>query len=208
MIDDVSNLYSTLTRFGDYYPLNLTGDANNIIEELNNNFDWVKYNPRKNINREGLSITSLDGGLSGKPDLDSLYEYYFETGIAHSESDFNTKTPVYPLFSKWLDPFEKYLGRTHVIRLNSGGYFPPHRDNKSTSIKSFRLFLPLNYSSSSIFFLLEDSKMNFENGKMYFIDTAKMHTLFNTDETPFYFVVANVILSEESVSETIKFLYG
>ena len=208
MIDDVSNLYSTLTRFGDYYPLNLTGNANNIIEELNNNFDWVKYNPRKNINREGLSITSLDGGLSGKPDLDSLYEYYFETGIAHSESDFNTKTPVYPLFSKWLDPFEKYLGRTHVIRLNSGGYFPPHRDNKSTSIKSFRLFLPLNYSSSSIFFLLEDSKMNFENGKMYFIDTAKMHTLFNTDETPFYFVVANVILSEESVSETIKFLYG
>ena len=72
MIVDVSNLYSTLTRFGDYYPLNLTGNAN-IIEELNNNFDWVKYNPRKNINREGLSITSLDGGLSGKPDLDSLY---------------------------------------------------------------------------------------------------------------------------------------
>ena len=208
MIDNVSNLYSTLTRFGAYYPLNLTGDTNNIIEELNNNFDWVKYNPRKNINREGLSITSLDGGLSGKPDLDSLYEYYFETGIAHSESDFNTKTPVYPLFSKWLDPFEKYLGRTHVIRLNSGGYFPPHRDNKSTSIKSFRLFLPLNYSSSSIFFLLEDSKMNFENGKMYFIDTAKMHTLFNTDEDPFYFVVANIILSEESVSETVKFLYG
>ena len=50
--------------------------------------------------------------------------------------------------------------------------------------------------------------MNFENGKMYFIDTAKMHTLFNADETPFYFVVANVILSEESVSKTIKFLYG
>ena len=207
MIVDVSNLYSTLTRFGDYYPLKLTGNTNNIIEELNNNFDWVKYNPRKNINREGLSITSLDGGLSGKPDLDSLHEYYFETGIAHSEADFNTKTPVYPLFSKWLDPFEKYLGRTHVIRLNSGGYFPPHRDNKSTSIKSFRLFLPLNYSSSR-FFLLEDSKMNFENGKMYFIDTAKMHTLFNADEKPFYFVVANVILSEESVSETIKFLYG
>jgi hypothetical protein len=50
--------------------------------------------------------------------------------------------------------------------------------------------------------------MHFENGKMYFIDTAKMHTLFNANETPFYFVVANVILSEESVAKTLNFLYG
>jgi|TARA_B110000240_G_scaffold83107_1_gene94671 hypothetical protein len=207
MIADTSNLYSTLTRFGSYYPLKLTFNVNSIIEELNNNFNWVQYNPRKNIDREGLSITSLDGGMTGRPDLDSLHEYYKKTGIDLDEPDFNTKTPVYPLFSKWLDPFEKYLGRTHVIRLNSGGYFPPHRDNKMSSIPSFRLFLPLNYGNGR-YFLLEDSKMHFENGKMYFIDTAKMHTLFNANETPFYFVVANVILSEESVAKTLNFLYG
>lgn len=206
-MNENSLLYATLTRFGDYYPLKMTGKVGSLIEDLNQNFEWVQYNPRKDINREGLSITSLDGGLSGKPDLDSLYEYYFETGIAYNESDFNTKTPVYPYFSNWLDPLEKYLGRTHVIRLNKGGYFPPHRDNKNSEIKSFRLFLPINYNDKR-FFLLENARMSFENGKMYFIDTAKMHTLFNTDETPFYFVVVNVLLSEESVNKTCKFLYG
>lgn len=202
-----STLYSTLTRFGDYYPLSISYSIGSLIEDLNKNFNWVQYNPRKAINREGLSITSLDGGLSGKPDLDSLYEYYFETGIALGESDFNVKTSVYPYFEKWLSPLEKYLGRTHVIRLHNGGYFPPHRDNKNSSIKSFRLFLPLNYNSKR-FFMLEDSRMHFENGSMYFIDTAKMHTLFNTDEQPFYFVVANIVLTEESVHDTLKFLTG
>mgnify|MGYP003678543247 CR=1 FL=1 len=175
-----SILYSTLTRFGDYYPLKLENNTGSIIKDLNDKFDWVQYNPRKKIDREGLSITSLDGGMTGKPDLDSLYEYYNKTGIALDETNFTTKTPVYDYFKQWLDPLQAYLGRTHVIRLNRGGFFPPHRDNK----------------------------MEFKNGVMYFIDTAKMHTLFNTNEKPFYFVVANVILTQESVDATLKFLTG
>lgn len=203
-----SVLYSILTRFGDYYPLRLKNKTNSVIEQLENNYQWVKYNPRKNIDRWGLSITSLDGGLSGKPDLDSLYEYYKETGIIYREPDFNVKTAVYEFFKESLDPLQKHLGRTHLIKLNQGAYFPPHRDNKHSNIESFRLFLPLNYDSQTIFFMLEDKKMEFDNGKMYFIDTAKMHTLFNTREEPFYFVVANVILTKESIDETLKFIYG
>jgi len=203
-----SILYSTLTRFGDYYPLKLENNTGSIIKDLNDKFDWVQYNPRKKIDREGLSITSLDGGMTGNPDLDSLYEYYNKTGIALDETNFTTKTPVYDYFKQWLDPLQAHLGRTHVIRLNPGAYFPPHRDNKHSNIASFRLFLPLNYASNQNFFLLEDSKMEFKNGVMYFIDTAKMHTLFNTNEKPFYFVVANVILTQESVDATLKFLTG
>ena len=101
-----SILYSTLTRFGDYYPLKLENNTGSIIKDLNDKFDWVQYNPRKKIDREGLSITSLDGGMTGKPDLDSLYEYYNETGIALDETNFTTKTPVYDYFKQWLDPLE------------------------------------------------------------------------------------------------------
>tara|TARA_B110000091_G_scaffold121189_1_gene130493 strand:- start:382 stop:999 length:618 start_codon:yes stop_codon:yes gene_type:complete len=202
-----SILYSTLTRFGEYYSLKLKNKVGNIVDTLNNEFDWVQYNPRKNIDREGLSVTSLDGGMSGKPDLDSLYEYYNDTGIVLNETNFTTKTPVYEYFKEWLDPLDGYLGRTHVIRLNRGGYFPPHRDNKHSNIESFRLFLPLNYSSEEVVFLLEDKKMEFKNGQMYFIDTAKMHTLFNTSEKPFYFLVANIILTQGSVDATLKYLY-
>lgn len=203
-----SLLYSTLTRFGDYYPLRLENPIGDIVKDLENNYEWVRYNPRKDIDRWGLSITSLDGGLSGRPDLDSLYEHYSETGEIYREPDFNTKTSVYQYFEKSLDPLQKHLGRTHVIKLNRGAYFPPHRDNKHANIESFRLFLPLNYDKQTIFFMLEDKKMEFDNGKMYFIDTAKMHTLFNTREEPFYFIVANIILSKESVDDTLKFIYG
>ena len=205
---DQSTLYSTLTRFGDYYPLRIQNNLENIIDDLENNFEWVQYNPTKKIDRYGLSITSLDGNLSGRPDLDSLYEYYSRTKIVHKESDFNVKTEVYSYFKEWLDPIEEFLGRTHVIKLNMGGFFPPHRDNKNFNIDSFRLFLPLNYNTNSHFFLLENTKLEFENGKVYFIDTAKMHTLFNTGEQPFYFVVINLSLSEESVTRVLRFLYG
>ena len=114
---------------------------------------------------------------------------------------------MYPYFEKWLAPLEPYLGRTHVIKLNRGGYFPPHRDNKHSNIESFRLFLPLNYDSRTTFFMLEDKKMEFSNGTMYFIDTAKMHTLFHCADNPFYFVVVNMVLSQDSVDKTLEFLY-
>ena len=205
---DNATLYSTLTRFGDYYPLRLRNRLGNLIQDLENNFEWVQYNPRKSINRDGLSITSLDGSLSGSPDLDSLYDYYKETGKSYTEKDFNVKTPVYEYFKQWLDPIQEHLGRTHVIKINEGGYFPPHRDNKHLEIESFRLFLPLTYDSTRNFFMLEDRKLEFNKGEIYFIDTAKMHTVFNTDVHPFYFVVANVILTEKSVKDTLKFLYG
>jgi len=201
-------LYNILTRFGNCYPLKIKHNVLNTINELNSNFKWVQYNPRKNIDREGLSITSLDGGLSGYPDLDSLYDYYNETGIILKEEDFKIKTPVYEYFSKWLDPFEKYIGRTHVIRLNSGGYFPPHRDNKHSDIKSFRLFLPLNYNNQSHYFMLEDKKLEFNNGVLYFINTALMHTVFNTSTNPFYFMVANVVLDKQSIDNTLQFIHG
>lgn len=204
-----SILYSSLTRFGDYYPLKLNNSCDDsFIDNLETQFDWVQYNPRKQIDRWGLSITSLDGGISGRPDLDSLYEHYSETGNIYNETDFRTKTPVYKYFEESLSPLSDYLGRTHLIKLNRGAYFPPHRDNKHLNIETFRLFLPLNYDTKNIFFLLEDKKMNFDNGKMYFIDTAKMHTLFNTRDEPFYFVVANIILTKESVEKTLRFIYG
>lgn len=56
--------------------------------------------------------------------------------------------------------------------------------------------------------MLEDKRMQFDNGTMYFIDTAKMHTLFNTAEDPFYFVVGNIILNEETVNTVTSHLFG
>ena len=96
------SLYQIMTRFGDYYPLNIKGSTSKIINKLEDNFTWIQYNPRKNIDRYGLSITSLDGGLSGRPDLDSLLEHYKKTGIWIDETEINVKTEVYNYFKQLL----------------------------------------------------------------------------------------------------------
>ena len=80
--------YQTLTQYGNFIELDVTTNAEQLVSWADT-FDWVKYNPRKDVNRWGLSITSLDGGLSGVPDLDSLYEYNKEHNTNYTEKDFN-----------------------------------------------------------------------------------------------------------------------
>jgi len=204
-----NEMYSILTRFGSCYQINLRFPVTDIVSNLENNFSWVRYNPRKKIERYGLSVTSLDGKMSGVPDLDSLYEYYDKTGIRLIERDFNVKTKAYKYFSKWFEPFEGSLGRTHVIKLMPGGFFPWHRDSKYPTISAFRLFLPIKFSDKSSIFLLEDNLLKFDNGIMYFIDTSKMHSLCNISTTdPCYFLVVNVDLTEEAINTVCSKMLG
>ena len=72
----MSYLLTRIALYGDVLPLKFKLDYKKFEKGLKLFDDkWVQYNPRKNIPREGLSITSLDGGFSGIPDLDSLKEY-------------------------------------------------------------------------------------------------------------------------------------
>ena len=203
-----SELYNALIRYGTCYPLNLKYETKNICDTLDEKYKWIRYNPRKNIDRDALSITSLDGGMTGIPDLDSLLEWYKKTGDFISEDRFNVKTEIYSYFKDWLDPLEKYLGRTHIIRLNTGGFFPSHRDCRNVDIDSFRLFLPMSYYSPNNFFMLEDKKLEFDAGQIFFIDTCKTHAVFNSSDIPWHFVVINVALSKESVDKILSMMYA
>ncbi len=89
--------------------------------------EWHRYNPRKEINRWGSSITSSHGENTGIPDLDSLYEHNRDHGTSYREGDFRTLTPSGKQYFEFLtESFD--LGRSHFIRLGAGGYFPFHRD--------------------------------------------------------------------------------
>lgn len=198
-------LYECLSRYGDFYELNLAVDTKLILKELElYAHNWVQYNPRKNIPRKGLSITSLDGGLSGVPDLDSVREYNIQNNVDLDETDFNTKTELWPLVSDALVPFEKHLGRTHFIRMDRTGCFPPHRDQYSRKLNSFRLFIPIEgCNPPDNYFILDEKILKFEHGKVYFLNTCKEHTTFTTGSSSL-FVVANVILNEESVDAVLS----
>ena len=199
--------YNNILSFGDFIPLKITCDVSKLFDEIKE-YKFSKYNPRKNIPRYGLSITSLDGGFSGRPDLDSLKEYNIEHNVDLDEPDFKTLTPMWPYVESALSKFKNHLGRTHIIKKTAGGQFPSHRDHYERENKSFRLFLPIyNCNPPFNYFILDDKILNFEHGRMYFLNTCKEHIVFTSGrggkssfgaEYVSMYIVANVNLSEET----------
>ena len=201
----MSYLYDCLTRYGDVYPLKLKIDPTKVMKQLQlYHHDWVQYNPRKSIPRRGLSITSLDGGLSGIPDIDSVKEYNQKHNLNLDEGNFKTKTELWPIVQDALKPFENNLGRTHFIQMDEAGHFPPHRDQYSIEVVSFRLFIPLRgCNPPNNYFIINEKIYHWNHGQVYFVNTCKEHTVFTTLGTS-TFCVANVMVNEESVKNLLK----
>ena len=197
-------LYNALTSLGQFYALENCFDPGSTLEALKKHeADWKPYNPRKtNVLRQGLALTSLDGGLSGIPDLDSLKEYNAEHGTHYTESSFRRPTPVLLDHAAIRNPIEKfvpYLGRSHFLRLGEGGYFPFHRDSVHLNADTFRLIALLPGCESGQFcFLFDHQRIFMEVGQLYFLNTKVEHALFSFGKSALLMVL-NVILSEESV---------
>jgi len=203
------NLFLHLSSLGDIIPLDFCLDIKQLEKELSQfETDWKQYNPRKPYNRQGLSITSLDGTLSGVPDLDSLFEYNKQHNTNINEVDISVKTPVasnISVIQRLLDVFDT-LGRSHFIRLNTGGFFPPHRDGKILDITCFRvLTLCHNCTPSQFTFMHEDKIIKLEPGRPYFINTRKMHSVFSYVDNSVQCVL-NVPLTKNNYNSIIKHL--
>ena len=191
--------YNSLLSFGDLIPLKLKCDVKKLFDETEE-FVYLKYNPRKNIERYGLSITSLDGSLNGI-DLDSIKEYNKENNTNYDELSFNELTSVYydsEEIQKIVNPFLGHIGRSHILHLPEGGYFPPHRDLPVyvEEQNSLRILVPLKgCNPPDMYFMYEDKPLHFEHGRAYFLNTNKAHNLFSFKES--YMIVLNIKTSEE-----------
>tara|TARA_A100000164_G_scaffold115943_1_gene102180 strand:- start:1587 stop:2204 length:618 start_codon:yes stop_codon:yes gene_type:complete len=191
--------YNSLLSFGDLIPLKLKCDVKKLFDETEE-FVYLKYNPRKNIERYGLSITSLDGSLNGI-DLDSIKEYNKENNTEYDELSFNKFTEVYNVSSeiqKIVEPFKNHIGRSHILHLAEGGYFPPHRDLPVyvEQQNSLRVLIPLKgCNPPDMYFMYEDKPLHFEHGRAYFLNTNKAHNLFAFKDS--YMIVLNIKTSEE-----------
>ena len=192
--------YVNLLSYGDFIPLSISCNVKNLFNEIKD-FSFQKYNPRKDIKRYGLSITSLNGELNGV-DLDSIKEYNKENNTSYEEKDFKTFTKVYDNsleIQKLVNPFKEHVFRSHILHIAEGGYFPPHRD-MPVYVKnqpSFRVLIPLlNCNPPNMYFMYEDKLLNFEHGRAYFLNTNKSHTLFSYNNS--YMVVLNVDCNDKT----------
>jgi hypothetical protein len=191
--------YNSLLSFGDLIPLKLKCDVKKLFDETEE-FVYLKYNPRKDIERYGLSITSLDGSLNGI-DLDSIKEYNKENNTEYDELSFNKFTEVYHTSSeiqKIVEPFKNHIGRSHILSLQEGGYFPPHRDLPVyvEQQNSLRILVPLKgCNPPDMYFMYEDKPLHFEHGRAYFLNTNKSHNLFSFKGSEM--IVLNIKTNEE-----------
>ena len=201
-------MYNDLLSYGDFIQLNNSCNSKELLEEIKD-FAWLKYNPRKNVERYGLSVTSEDGKLTGK-DLDSLYELSKETGKEYDEDSFTTLTDVYrksKQIQKLVDPFKPWLCRTHLLNFKKGGYFPPHIDNRGFQGKQFiRLLVPIRKCNPSfLYFMYEDKLLNFNRGYTYFLNTNKKHAIFSfSDDSTM--LVMNLECCKESIEQIQRFM--
>lgn len=158
-----------------------------------NDLHWVQYNPRKEVNRFGASITSLDGEMTGIPDLDSLYEFNKINKTEFRESHFRKFTPQGARFQFLEEKFD--VGRSHFIRLGSGGFFPYHRD---LGLDVFRIIYCIKSCHPTNFVWLQgDKSLQMQDGCWYYVNTKQAHATFSFFGCEF--AVFNILKSERSM---------
>ena len=160
-------------------------DLNTIKTVLDKHTGWKPYQPHKSgYNRFGLSVTSLDGQYSGEPDLYSLREWQKMTGNSYNEMSFKKRTNLVqflPELNEFLNFWEPNLGRTHFLRLDKGGFFPPHRDNGAlVAVPSFRIIVPIyNFGVNDMKWIHDEKITRLELGATYFLNTSRLHSVFS-----------------------------
>ena len=193
-----------ILQYGNFIGTSFYKKAKDIEKDLDEfSKDWKPYNPKKHPGREGLSVTSLDGGFSGIPDLDSIREYCTENNVELNEMSFDKKTPAAKLLDVYLKPFEGHIGRSHFIRMDKGGHFPPHRDHMLPEVDTMRLFIPIkNCNPPKTWFMLGREALTFEPGRAYFINTCIEHTVFSC--YPSIFAVLNIKVNDDTIETLLR----
>jgi hypothetical protein len=152
------------------------------IEPFKN--DWKRYNPKKPNNRWGLSITSIDGGLHGIPDLTSLRDWEIQTGEQIHNHDLNVPTDVYkncPTLQAILEPWKPWLGRCHFLRMDRGSFFPEHFDiNKEDySYDEVRFVGFVKCNEYDFKWIYDDKVIKGRPGSLWYFNGNKRHSVFS-----------------------------
>mgnify|MGYP001161059121 FL=1 len=174
-----------LNTMSDWIELNPGFKKDKLLEELKPfENDWKKYNPKKPNNRFGLSVTSIDGGLHGIPDLTSLRDWEIQTGEQIHNHDLNVPTDVYkncPTLQAILEPWKPWLGRCHFLRMDRGSFFPEHFDiNKEDySYDEVRFIGFVKCNEYDFKWIYDDRVIKGNQGTLWYFNGNKRHSVFS-----------------------------
>ena len=65
--------------------------------------------------------------------------------------------------------------------------------------------MPLrNVNPPQFNFILDGKQLHWDIGRMYFVDTLKMHYLFNSSFTDSYWLIVNVAANDKAIETTMR----
>ena len=204
-------LWNSLTNLGNYVKLNLTIDENDVryqLTQFDNN--WCPYNQKKDIvnNRWGLPITSHSGDVMDNYHLNSFGYMKKYHDVEMKEENFNIPTEVYhaiPELAKLVDVFSPDIGRVHLLRVDQGGFFPPHRDFAGVAPEHFRLLCVFgNCSDFNYVHILDDQIFRPERNHLYFVNFQLNHSVFSFSNN-LYALILTVKLNQRTHDLIVKY---
>jgi hypothetical protein len=121
--------------------------------------------------------------------------------VEMKEENFTTPTKVYhsiPELAKLVDEFAPDIGRVHLLRVDQGGFFPPHRDFPGLGPEYFRLLCVFGKCKPENFVQLINGKTAyFDPGYFYFANFQREHSVFSfTDHV--YSLILTVKLNQRT----------
>jgi len=197
-------LWYSLVNLGAVVKTKWRLDPHGVEQQISKFKDnWCPYNAKKDTvnNRWGLPVTSQTGEVMDNFHLNSFgyMQRYHDSSL--KESDFTTPTNVYhsvPDIKNLVDVFRPDIGRVHLLRVDKGGFFPPHRDFHGVSPEYFRLIAVFGRCSPENYVQMIDGRpVYLEPGWLYFVNFQLDHSVFSFSDN-LYSLILTVKLNERT----------
>jgi hypothetical protein len=203
-------LWNSLCNLGDMVKLKLKVNGHELVQQLEQFEDnWCPYNAKKDThnNRWGLPVTSHTGDVMDNYHLNSFGHMQRYHDVEMKEENFTTPTEVYnkiPQLASLVDAFAPDIGRVHLLRVDEGGFFPPHRDFPGVGPEYFRLLCTFGKAQPENYAHILDKQLIYPDPEyVHFINFQKEHSVFSYTNG-LYSLILTVKLNQRTHDLIIK----
>ena len=173
-----------LSAIGTWEPLNFDIDQGLYRYNETQITDlWRPFQPKKGVVNDRESILVYGPENAEPTDPTGLAQMQAKLGYKPSEDTMHYPTSVKEKLTAFNELFDYFdpLGRTFLVKLNAGGFYPPHRDHVIINRPTIRLIAFLDdMSIDRLRWEVEDRPVRFIPNKVYYVDTRKTHRLWSS----------------------------